>query len=86
MYSISRESLMKTHLLAVAFSLAISPLLAVHAAEDPPADSSLAKDQAKAVSETVKHDAKAVADAAKDGAKQVAETAKEVAHEVAAAS
>lgn len=77
---------MKIHLLAAAFSLGLSPLLTVQAAEDPPADPSLARDQAKAVSETVKHDAKVVADAAKKGAKQVAKTAKEVAHEVAAAS
>jgi hypothetical protein len=75
---------MKTCLLA--FSLALAPLPALQAAEDPPDDPSLAKDQAKAVSEAVKHDAKVVADAARDGAKQVAETAKQVAHEVAAAS
>ena len=37
MYSISPESLMKNHFLAAAFSLALSPLLAVHAADDPPA-------------------------------------------------
>jgi hypothetical protein len=80
------ELSMKSHLLAAVFSLCISPLLAVHAAEDPPADPSLAKDQAKAVSAAVTHDAKVVADAAKKGAKQVAETAKQVAHEVAAAS
>jgi hypothetical protein len=77
---------MKNYLLAAAFSLALSPLLAAQGAEDPPDDPSLARDQAKAVSEAVKHDAKVVADAAKDGAKQVAETAKDVAHEVAAAS
>ena len=77
---------MKSRLLAAALSLALSPLLAVQAADDPPTDPSLARDQAKAVSEAVKRDAKVVADAAKDGAKQVAETAKEVAHEVAAAS
>jgi hypothetical protein len=77
---------MKIHLLAAALSLALSPLLTVHAAEDPPADSSLARDQAKTFSEAVKHDAKVVADAAKDGAKHVAVTAKAVAHEVAAAS
>jgi hypothetical protein len=87
MFSIDRSSFMKSHLLGAALSLALSTLLAVQAAaDDPPADPSLARDQAKAVSETVKHNAKVVADAAKDGAKQVAETAKEVAHEVAAAS
>jgi hypothetical protein len=85
-FSIDRESLMKSYLLAAVFSLALSPLLAVRAAEDPPDDPSLVKDQAKAVSEAVKHDAKVVADAAKNGAKQVAATAKEVAHEVAASA
>jgi hypothetical protein len=77
---------MKSQLLAAAFSLALSPLLAGHAAANPPEDPSLARDQAHGVSETVKHDAKVVADAAKDGAKKVAATAKDVAHEVAAAS
>jgi hypothetical protein len=86
MFSISRGSFMKNHLLAAWLSLTLSPLSVVQAAEDPPADPSLARDQAKAVSETVKHDAKVVADAAKQGAKQVAQTAKAVAHEVAAAS
>ena len=62
---------MKIHLAAAAFSLALSPLSTLQAAEDPPADSSLARDQAKSVSEAVKHDAKVVADAAKDGAKHV---------------
>lgn len=76
---------MKNLLFAVLI-LGLSPLLAAQAAEDPPADPSLARDQAKAVSDAVKHDAKAVADAAKVGAKQVAKTAKAVAHEVAAAS
>jgi hypothetical protein len=75
---------MKSQLLTL--SLALAPLPAVQAAEDPPDDPSLARDQAKAVSEAVKHDAKVVADAAKEGAKQVADTAKQVAHEVAAAS
>jgi hypothetical protein len=77
---------MKIHVLAAAFIMALSPLLTVQAAEDPPTDPSLAQDQAKAVSEAVKRDAKVVADAAKDGAKHVAETAKSVAHEVAAAT
>ncbi len=75
---------MRLHL--VALSLALSSLWTVQAAEDPPADSSLARDQAKTLSEAVKHDAKVVAAAAKDGAKHVAVTAKAVAHEVAAAS
>src|SRR5258708_38230123 len=75
---------MKIHLAAL--SLALSPLLTVQAAEDPPADLSLARDQAKSVSEAVKHDAKVVADAAKGGEKHVAATAKAAAHEVAAAS
>ncbi|HEX3396038.1 MAG TPA: hypothetical protein VHS76_04995 [Steroidobacteraceae bacterium] len=70
---------------AAALSLALSLPWTAQAADDP-ADPSLARDQAKAVSETVKHDAKAVAAAAKDGAKHVAETAKAVAHEVAVAS
>lgn len=77
---------MKNLLLSAVFILSPLPLLALQAAEDPPADPSLARDQAKAVSDAVKHDAKAVAHAATVGAKQVAETAKSVAHEVAAAS
>jgi hypothetical protein len=77
---------MKSPLLAALLSLALSPLIAVRAADDPPGDPSLARDQARAVGEAVKHDAKVVAGAAKDGAKQVARTAKQVAHEVAAAS
>jgi hypothetical protein len=82
---------MNRHLLAaVALSLVLSPLGAMRAADDPPADPksdpTLAHDQAKAVAETVKHDAKVVAKAAKDGAKQAAATAKKVAHEVAVAS
>jgi len=72
---------------AVALSLVLSPIWAVRAADDPPADSqrapTLAHDQAKAVGDAVKHDAKVVADAAKDGAKHVAVAAKKVAHEVA---
>src|ERR1700743_437015 len=75
---------MKSYLLA--FTLTLSPPLAVDGAQAPPDDPSLARDQATAVSETVKHDAEVVADAAKDGAKKVAATAKDVAHEVAAAS
>jgi hypothetical protein len=75
---------------AVALSLLLSPPWSVRAADeprtDPPADPTLAHDQAKAVGDTVKHDAKAVADAAKEGAKKVAAAAKGVAHEVAAAS
>ncbi len=86
MFSISRGPFMKSRLLAAAFALVLSPLWAVQAAEDPPADPSLARDQAKALSNAVKHDARVVADAAKEGAKHVAETAKAVAHEVAAAS
>lgn len=58
--------------------LALSALLTARAAEDPPADPTLAHDQAKAVSEAVKRDAKVIADAAKTGAKQVAAAAKEV--------
>ena len=69
---------MKIHLLAAALSLTLAPLATVQAAEDPPADSSLARDQAKSVSEAVKHDAKVVAAAAKDGAQHVAKTAKAV--------
>jgi hypothetical protein len=69
--------------LTAALTLALSPAWTLHAAEDPPADPTLAQDQAKAVSDAVKRDAKAVAEAAKDGAKQVAVAAKEVAHEVA---
>ena len=72
--------------LAAALSLALLPVCTVRAADDPPADPTLAHDQAKAVSDTVKHDAKVVADAAKKGAKQVAVAAKEVAHQVAVTS
>lgn len=52
-------------------------------ADDPASDTTLAHDQAKAMSETVKHDVKVVADAAQDGAKHLTVTAKQVAHEVA---
>jgi hypothetical protein len=74
---------------AVALSLLLSPIWSVRAADDPnadpPADPTLAHDQAKAMSDTIKHHAKVVADAAKEGAKQVAVAAKGVAHEVAVA-
>jgi hypothetical protein len=53
--------------LAAALSLALWPVCTLRAADDPPADPSLARDRAKAVSDTVKHDAKVVADAAKEG-------------------
>jgi phage terminase large subunit-like protein len=66
-------------LIAVCLSLALPALLTARAAEDPPADPTLAHDQAKAVGEAVKRDAKVIADAAKTGAKQVAAAAKEVA-------
>jgi hypothetical protein len=78
---------MKRHFpLAIALASVLSPLWAAHAADDPPADPTLAHDQAKSLSETVKHNAKVVADAARDGARQVAGAAKQVAHEVAATS
>jgi phage terminase large subunit-like protein len=71
---------MKTKVLIAAWAgLALSALLSARAAEDPPADPTLAHDQAKAVGEAVKRDAKVIADAAKTGAKQVAAAAKEVA-------
>ena len=71
---------MKAKVLVAAWlGLALSPVLIARAAEDPPADPTLAHDQAKAVSEAVKRDAKVIADAAKTGAKQVAAAAKEVA-------
>jgi phage terminase large subunit-like protein len=66
-------------LTAACLSLALSALLTSRAAEDPPADPTLAHDQAKAVGEAVKRDAKVIAEAAKTGAKQVAAAAKEVA-------
>jgi hypothetical protein len=72
--------------LAIALAWVLLPVWAVHAADDPPADPTLAREQAKTVSDTVKHDAKAVADAAKDSAKKVAVAAKQLAHEVAATS
>jgi len=72
--------------LAIALALVLLPVWAVHAADDPPADPTLAHDQTRAVSDSVKHDAKAVADAAKDGAKKIAGAAKQVAHEVAVSS
>jgi hypothetical protein len=75
---------MKRHFpVAVALGLVLLPVWAVHAADDPPADPTPARDQAKTVSDSVKHNAKVVADAAKDSAKQVAAAAKKVAHEVA---
>jgi hypothetical protein len=68
----------------LAVSLAASlPFAQPARADDPPADTTLAHDQAKAMSETVKHDVKVVAEAAKDGAKHATVTAKAVAHEVA---
>jgi hypothetical protein len=71
---------MKTKvLIAASLVLALSALLIARAAEDPPADPTLAHDQAKAVGDAVKRDAKVIADAAKTGAKQVAAAAKEVA-------
>jgi hypothetical protein len=66
-------------LIAASLCLAVSVLSGARAADDPPADPTLAHDQAKAVSEAVKRDAKVVAEAAKTGAKQVAAAAKEVA-------
>jgi hypothetical protein len=78
---------MKRHFpVAVALGLVLLPVWAVHAADDPPADPTPARDQAKTVSDSVKHNAKVVADAAKDSAKQVAAAAKKVAHEVAVTS
>jgi hypothetical protein len=71
---------MKAKALVTAWvGLGLSALLTVRADEDPPADPTLAHDQAKAVGEAVKRDAKVIADAAKTGAKQVAAAAKEVA-------
>ncbi len=66
-------------LIAACLSFALSALLTARAAEDPPADPTLAHDQARAVGEAVKRDAKVIAHAAKTGAKQVAAAAKEVA-------
>jgi hypothetical protein len=75
------------HILAAALSVGLCGLsVAARAADDPPADPTLAHDQAKAVSDSVKRTAKTVADATKDKAKQVAQSAKAVAHEVAAAT
>jgi hypothetical protein len=78
---------MKRHFsVAIALASVLSPIWTAHAADDPPADPTLAHDQAKAVSDGVKRNAKVVADAAKAGAKQVAAAAKQVAHEVAVTS
>jgi hypothetical protein len=78
---------MKRHFpVAIALASVLLPVWMAHAADDPPADPTLARDQAKSLSDTVKHNAKVVADAAKHGAKQVAVAAKQVAHEVAATS
>jgi hypothetical protein len=69
--------------------LTLSLLLAASGAwafDDPPADPTLAGDQARAAGEAIKQGAKQVADAAKEGAQQVATAAKEVGHEVASAS
>jgi hypothetical protein len=75
---------MKRHYpLAIALTVVLSPVWTAHAADDPPADPTLAHDQAKSVSDSIKHSAKVVAHAAQVGAKQVAVTAKQVAHEVA---
>ncbi len=65
----------------VAITLAFAGF--AHAADDPAPDTTLAHDQASAMSETVKHDVKVVADAAQDGAKHLTVTARQVAHEVA---
>jgi hypothetical protein len=74
------------HIYAV---LTVSLLFAapwVRAFDDPPADPTLAGDQARAAGDAIKQNAKAIADAAKEGAQQVASAAKDVGHEVAAAS
>jgi len=76
---------MKLHC-CVVLGLMFLAASAARAADDPPADPTLATDQSKSFAAAVKRDAKAVADAAKDSAKHVAGAAKEVAHEVAAAS
>jgi hypothetical protein len=74
-------------LVAASISLSIGLYSSIAAGfDEPPVDSTLAQDQAKAVADGMKRDANAVADAAKVGAKQVADRAKAVAHEVAAAT
>ncbi len=65
---------------------ALFAALTVRAADNPPADPTLAGDESRAVGAAVKRDAKVVAEAAKDGAQKVAAAAKVVAHEVATAS
>jgi hypothetical protein len=75
---------MKRHFpLAITLTLVLSAISTARAADDPPADPTLAHDQAKSVSDSIKHSAKVVAHAAEVGAKKVAVTAKQVAHEVA---
>jgi hypothetical protein len=76
----------RTRFYSALAGLALFSALTVRAADNPPADPTLAGDEARSVGAAVKHDAKIVADAAKDGAQKVAAAAKTVAHEVAAAS
>ena len=71
-------------LVVLACALLTLPL-AVHAAEDRPAQST-ASTHAKAFGEAVKRDTKAVGATVKEGAHRVAVAAKAVAHEVATAA
>jgi hypothetical protein len=77
---------MRTRFYIALAGIALIATFTVSAADNPPADPTLAGDEARSVGATVKHDAKIVADAAKDSAQKVAVAAKAVAHEVATAS
>jgi GTP cyclohydrolase FolE2 len=78
--------IMRTRFYIAIAASALIAALTVRAADNPPADPTLAGDEARNVSAAVKRDAKFVADAAKDSAQKVAAAAKAVAHEVATAS
>jgi hypothetical protein len=70
---------------AAASTLQLTPVIAAHAADDQPQESSVSA-HAKAFGEAVKRDAKVVGAKSKEGAHRVAVAAKAVGHEVATAA